>query len=166
MLLFVFVPFIWCKRSEKKKENRNTIISRKKKKKKEHARNRYWTEYTYVKGRGEGKKRRYPGTECPLARKTFRFVVKISKNQRLLSVRYWERVHVGSCEQRVATITLSKFIVFSGIAADIDVQEIVDGIRNYQQGVQLYNLQHDGISNKFWDGVACENVTIKIELSN
>lgn len=92
--------------------------------------------------------------------------VKISKNHRLLSVRYWERVHVGSCEQRVATITLSKFIVFSGIAADIDVQEIVDGIRNYQQGVQLYNLQHDGISNKFWDGVACENVTIKIELSN
>ena len=129
MLLFVFVPFIWCKRSEKKKENRNTIISRKKKKKK-HARNRYWTEYTYVKGREEGKKRRYPGTECPLARKIFRFVVKISKNHRLLSVRYWERVHVGSCEQRVATITLSKFIVFSGIAADIGVH--VSGNRRFE----------------------------------
>lgn len=164
MLLFVFVPFIWCKRSEKKKENRNTIISRKKKKKKEHARNRYWTEYTYVKGRGEGKKRRYPGTECPLARKTFRFVVKISKNQRLLSVRYWERVHVDSCEQRVATITLSKFIVFSGIAADIGVH--VSGNRRRDSKLPAgfpVQLATRWNSNKFWDGVGC---CIKIGVSN
>lgn len=129
MLLFVFVPFIWCKRSEKKKENRNTIISRKKKKK-ERARNRYWTEYTYVKGWGREKSVVIREQSVPSREKPSDSSVKISKNHRLLSVRYWERVHVGSCEQRVATITLSKFIVFSGIAADIGVH--VSGNRRFE----------------------------------
>lgn len=71
--------------------------------------------------------RRYPGTECPLARKTFRSIVKISKNHRSLS-QYWEECFCfarGFMQTvRVATITLSEFIVFSGLARD---QEIVDG---------------------------------------
>lgn len=71
--------------------------------------------------------RRYPGTECPLARKTFRSIVKISKNHRSLS-QYWEECVCfarGFMQTvRVATITLSEFIVFSGLARD---QEIVDG---------------------------------------
>lgn len=112
----------FTKRNETKKtgiQYRNTNFS---KKKKEHEID--IEPNTYVKGRGRAS---LSGNRVSPRAKNLRSIVKISKNHRSLS-QYWEECVCfarGFMQTvRVATITLSEFIVFSGLARD---QEIVDG---------------------------------------
>lgn len=73
--IHIFCRLFHLKRNEKKKRRHeyNNFAEKRKKRETDAHVNR--------KRRGGGEKRRYPGTECPLARS----IVKISKNQRSLS---------------------------------------------------------------------------------
>lgn len=75
------------------------------------------------KERGEGKKRRYPGTERPLARKTFQSIqIKISKNHRFIWEQYvctW--VYASSVASNDNAVKIHRFLGDNGVYSRVQV---------------------------------------------